>query len=396
MTDKIAFLDLAGDLAGQRLPPPVAEDLVGASGGGPATAQAIGFEPHAVGAQLQGRAVAQQAIGPRDAEAASPLPGTATVRQQRVFLDAYWVTRLHRLDRRIGQVLRRVGNGLYTVPVRPATPRAADHVDNDEGGLVGPIAANTDHRIAALPGGRHTMRNDLAQGTQHGVENPISGQRPRRAGRRHDGVEDRRFGRLDVDAAEDAGVIRNIPLQDRAHAEVGAGIGIGLRGVERRVDLGRGSLIIDEQAVAIDGDGDLNWQRLLADAVVVDVVGKAVSAVRPSGNLAARHALRVVEEFGEIIPCGVGTVSLEQFSELPGTHLAGRVLGFQVSEHEIGDAHVCLDKGAQHRVHDATLEKLERRDSQALLEYLRRIAGVRAGNAPTDIGMVTNHYAETL
>ena len=57
-----------------------------------------------------------------------------------------------------------------------------------------------------------------------------------------------------------------------------------------------------EHYCALMTSGD--WQGLVAEAGVVDVVCKAVSSIRPLGYLAARHALRVVEELGKISPCG--------------------------------------------------------------------------------------------
>ena len=75
---------------------------------------------------------------------------------------------------------------LDAVLVPAAAPGAVDHVDQDERlGRRAIVAADGDHRVAALAGRHDLVRRDLGQRAEHRVDDAVAGQRPGRDRRRH-------------------------------------------------------------------------------------------------------------------------------------------------------------------------------------------------------------------
>jgi hypothetical protein len=89
---------------------------------------------------------------------------------------------LENLDRRVGEVLRWVGDRLNAVLVGTPAPASADHIDYDEGAVVRMTPAEANHRVPTLSRRGHDVRNDLRQRPEHGVNHAIAGQRARRPG----------------------------------------------------------------------------------------------------------------------------------------------------------------------------------------------------------------------
>src|SRR5262249_3898116 len=158
------------------------------------------------------------------ADTAAPAAGAAAVGHQRILLDQDRMLGLHHLDRHVGEILRWIGDGLDTVFVGPPAPGAADHVDDDERLAVLAQPADADHAVAALAGGGPAVWDDLRQRTQHGVEDAVTGERARRARSGQHRIEHRGFGNLHLDAAEHADIVRDLPAEHAANAQIGVGV----------------------------------------------------------------------------------------------------------------------------------------------------------------------------
>ena len=179
------------------------------------------------------------------------------------------------------------------VLVGPAAPGAADHVDDDEGLAVGPQPADADDAVAALAGRRHALGHDLRKRAEHGIEHAVAGERPRRARRRHHRIEHRGLRHLHLDAAEQHRRCSARPWQHAAHAQISQRMREAERRVERALHLRRRAGVVDQQrAVIVHGDRDLDRDRRVGKAVVVDVVDELVAALRPGLDLARASAAR--------------------------------------------------------------------------------------------------------
>ena len=187
----------------------------------------------------------------------------------------------HGLNRCIRQVLRRVGDGLDAVLVRPAAPSAADHVDNDKRFAVILVTGEGDDRIAAPRPPPAPCRAQPAPARRTSHRPRDTRQRARRACRRDLRIHDRRFRRDHLDCPEHAGIVRDIALEHAAHRQIGAGICIGFGGIQCRRHLRCGTFIIDRDTVAPHRDCDRDGQRRVGEAVIVDIVGKAIDAIGP-------------------------------------------------------------------------------------------------------------------
>src|SRR6516225_6411431 len=110
--------------------------------------------------------------------------------------------------------------------------------------------------------------------------------------------------------------ILDIGRQYRADRAIARRFGEGQGVVDRPLDLRRGAGPIDGYVVTRFGDGHLERDRLAdIDAVVVDVVEKAVDPVRQFADRRARHALRIIDQFGHVALDFVGPVTCSQFEQ---------------------------------------------------------------------------------
>ncbi len=125
----------------------------------------------------------------------------------------------------------------------------------------------------------------------------------------------------------------------------------------------------------MDGDGDRDRDRRVVEAVAVDMVGEAPGALGPAGDGAAGQPLGIVDQRLEI-GMGLGdAVAVEQPDEGALADPAGGELGLQVAFDQQGQPDIDGDQPEQRAVGHAPLIELGRRDTQAFLEDLGRIAG---------------------
>ena len=375
MRHQVVFAQRHGDLARQLALHLVMLEQVLAAGGRLAASQGVGRKLDAIGTQLQQRLRVEQAIAAPYAQAAAPQSGAATVADQFIGLDAYRMLGFQRLDRRVGQILRGIGDGLDAILVGACTPGTADHVDDDERAAATIVAGmgirlapgDADHGVAAFTGCGNAPWHDLRQCSQHGVEHPVAGERPCCHRRRLLRVEHAALGHKHLDGTEHAGIVGYVPGQRTAHRQEGARLGVGQRGVDRRPHLRRRAAVVDADMVVVHGDGNLDGNRLGRQSIVIDVIGEAVGALGPAPDFLARHALGIVEDFLQIEAGGGAAVALEQLAQFAHTHPRAGILRPQIAQHPLGQSHVQPDQSLQGVVHLAALVQLDHRDAQAFL-----------------------------
>jgi hypothetical protein len=108
----------------------------------------------------------------------------------------------------------------------------------------------------------------------------------------------------------------------------------------------------------VNGDSGLNGHPpLQVNAVVVQVVGKGIRAIRNGTELFARHGLGTVHELGNSAEHLVRAILLQQLDEALPPHIAGSDLPVQVAHQDVGNAHVFLQNGMQCAVRLAALIK---------------------------------------
>ena len=138
----------------------------------------------------------------------------------------------------------------------------------------------------------------------------------------------------------------------------------------------------------VDRDGHRDRDRVGVDAVVVHPVGERVGAVGHGGDGVARQALGLVEQRGRARGEALGAVLLGQLQVAALAGEAGGHLRAHVAQHLARHAHVAVDQLEQ-RVHRlARRVEAQRRDPQALLEDLGRVAAVAAGGLAAHVELV--------
>ena len=165
--------------------------------------------------------------------------------------------------------------------------------------------------------------------------------------------------------------------------------------VDGALDLRIGAGPVDHHVVACLADGDEEADRLaVVDAVVVDPVLEAPFAVGQLLQRRPRQPLGVVDDLLEIELRLLGPIARHDLGELRLADMAGGELGPQVAEQLDRQADVLLDERHDGLVELARLVELHRRDAQALGVDLRRVRGVRTGDAAADVDVVADGAGE--
>src|SRR5580704_4227128 len=142
---------------------------------GTAAVKPIRGEFQTIRPQLQHGFLREEAVRSPQAQSSTKTPCTAGIRDERVVLDAHGMLTLQYLYGRIGKVLGRICNRIDTVLVGTPAPAAADHIDDDEGPVVGMAPAKTNNGISSLSRRRHDVRHYLRKRPEHGVHDAIAG-----------------------------------------------------------------------------------------------------------------------------------------------------------------------------------------------------------------------------
>ena len=145
------------------------------------------------------------------------------------------------------------------------------------------------------------------------------------------------------------------------------------------------------ELVAGDRHPHPDLDRFRADAVAVDEVREAPGAVRQGGDLGTGAPLGVLDDVAHVAVETVDAVVGGERQQVLLALLQGRHLRQQVAVHERRHAHVAADDPPHGVVALTGGDELERRQPQPLLVDLGVVAGVAAGHAAADVGVVGDH-----
>ena len=188
--------------------------------------------------------------------------------------------------------------------------------------------------------------------------------------RREARIDDRPFRRGHLDTAEDALVVGQA-RQQRAFQRIGRhGEGVGHRAVDGAIDLGASPRVIDENALALDLDGDVVGKRRLQpvglECVRIGAVGQRGDG-GPHGPLAAAEDLA-----GKRLEV-VEAVLRHELAEAPLQEIEPRDLRPQVALGLVGRAHRRAQQLEEGAVGLALVHEFHDGDVEALLEHLARL-----------------------
>ena len=281
-------------------------------------------------------------------------------------------------------------------PSRIGQRAAAADLDLDQhlAPLLGIDGLERDDIGDGVVGGRHALRDRLVEcAEQHGRETVADGDAMHH-GRGRRGVHAGARRRDDLDRAVAAGVGGHGRVGRRhqrvEHGRAGGGEGgvaraHRLRAAARQID---GHLVARHRHLGVDAD------RLVGDAVVVDLVLELVGAVGDAPDHGAHAGFRGVENLLERpLEARLAQLGGEPL-DAGRAHLQRGELRLQVAPQQLRLAHVLQDGGAQGLVELAGVEQLHRRDAQALLEDLDRAGAVAAGRGAADIEVVAQRADE--
>ncbi|OPZ04004.1 MAG: hypothetical protein BWZ08_02791 [candidate division BRC1 bacterium ADurb.BinA292] len=300
-------------------------------------------------------------------------------------LDADGVGALGFLDGDIGGHVDGIAEGIAAVAVGTPAPVAGQQLVVDIGGAVLALTAENDERIAPLARGHHPTGQDLGESAEDGVDRTEAGDAAHRGGAGHDDIDDGPFGGDDPQRPEHPGGVGQFLAEQRANAGGRDRGRIGERAVDRAAHLRAGAGEVGGQLVALHRQRHLDADRRPADAVAVQIIGEAVLAVGPGGDLGAQNPLRVVDEPAGAFAERRQTVAADDFVDVAFAGHAGRDLGLQVAEGHFGDAHIGPQESKERGVGLAAAIELEPRDAQAFLKDLGVVAGGAARHAAADI-----------
>ena len=217
----------------------------------PSTPQ--GPEVGAVGAELEGGLLGEEAELADDAEAAAVLAGAAGVGDEAEALDEQGLVRLDALDGGVGHVQDRRGHAIGAVDAGAAASGAVVvELEVDPGLAVGVVASEAEADFAAAPGRRDATGEGLGHGPEHGMADAESGEATGGHGRGVLRVNEAALGCGDVEGAEEAAVGLDGGVDEALHHGVDVGLGVGEVGVDAALGLGGSAVEVDENLVAVD------------------------------------------------------------------------------------------------------------------------------------------------
>ena len=202
------------------------------------------------------------------------------------------------------------------------------------------------------------------------------------------------LGAPDDDRPEESFIAQDVLAHHAFQRGVHRRLGVRHRRVQRGLHLRRRTGEIGDKAVAGDLDRDVDLNRPVAEAVLVDVVGELVAPVGNRGDLGANPPLGVVENLVDKLLQPFDAVPVGEGEQPRLAAVTGGKLGVEVAHDDLGNAHVAGDDLEQRPVGLAAVVELEDRDLEPFLEDFRRVDGVAAGGASADVGIVRDAGGE--
>ena len=214
----------------------------------------------------------------------------------------------------------------------------------------------------------------------------------RARGRRPLHVDDGAGRRDHLDGPERALVQRRLRVEHRLHGDQHARRRNRGRRVDRERHLRRGAGEIGDHAVAFDGERQGQQQRLEAAAHErLEIVLVVARPVRYGGDAGAHARLGAVEIEAHGFQQRVDAIACADLVDALFRDAARRQAGLEIAEPLVGNAHVGEQEIERGLVHPPAFEDLQRRDADALLVDLGRLAGHAAGHHAADVGPVGAH-----
>ena len=203
-------------------------------------------------------------------------------------------------------------------------------------------------------------------------------------------VQEGAFRVDDLERLEGAGAERDLG-EDVAHGEVHRGVRRGEHRVHRAAaGRARAREVEHQAAVPGAGDGELDDERLVDDAVGIEEGPAAVGTRREASDALAHLHRRADAQLGDGAPHRPVAVTVQHLAEPLLADAQRRVLGHDVADALLGDAHVREDHRVELGVELAALEQLDGRETQALLLDRRRRGREAARHRAADIGPVAD------
>ena len=232
--------------------------------------------------------------------------------------------------------------------------------------------------VPAVPARRHPLGQDLGESDPAGLQDGtgrIQGAGGHRCGKA--GINHAALRSLDVDRPVHPLVVGNIRGGHRGQeGHVDAGGGIGQGGVDEAGNLIVGTGKIHEGLIPLDGDADLDADRVIAESVRIEEALPLVHPVIEPGDLQAHAPLGVLVDLFDPPPGILHPVLLQELEDAPLRHPTGGHLGLYVHPQGIGHAGVDADH-VQH-IHDRLLLPVDpqRRDADAFVKQFGGPGGV--------------------
>ncbi|CUK23251.1 Uncharacterised protein [Achromobacter sp. 2789STDY5608615] len=279
---------------------------------------------------------------------------------------------------------------VHAVAVEARAGAAAQRFQVDEvAGALAPAAREHDGRAAVVAGGHGLLRRQqAAERAEDGARDLLRGDRARAHRRRMLGVGDGAHRRRYADRVEQAGVGRQVRIQQRLDRVIHAGPQRVERQVHGAARLLARALEIEMQPVAADRQRHLDRHRIAAHAVVIQVAAEGVAALRQLADAVEQAAPGIGDDVIHRAQHGRQAHLPDQALHRGRAAAVGGHLHAQVQHPFLGVAGVGADQAQHVLVHLAGARDAAGGDADAFLEDRLQAAGDRAGHRAADVRMV--------
>ena len=248
---------------------------------------------------------------------------------------------------------------------------------------------------------RHLARDRLCQCAQHEIVHPHRRREAHAARRREAGIDDRRFRKHEVDAAQNAGVdVDRLGFGQHIihcrHREERVVIHVAGRQVQSGAHLRiRAGVVELDRPIASHRQLDDDADRYIADVIVLEIFGEGVGSLRELRQHRAGQRLGAVQGRIHRAPNLSPPIALGQPLHPRLSLRQCRDAGGHIAPIQRGDAAIVRKQVPHFLVQHAPLEQLDRTHAQAFLEHLRVLHVDASGRIAADIGTMDKGPGET-
>ena len=330
----------------------------------------------------------QQAPLPFNRQAAAEFAGAAAVIDQAIAFNTHRVFTLGLLHRNVAGDISRVAQPVVAIAIRARAPRAGEQLVVDIGRFVGPLPADNHQRVAPFARGQHPIRQQTGQRTPHRIGHAKAGDAAHGRGARHFDIDHGAERGDDGERFEHPRGVGNFLPQDGPDTERHHRRRKGEGAIKRTAHLGRTARKVGGDRVAFDGQCHLDLGGRAANAVAVQVISKAIAAVRPAGDLGAHESFGVGDQVGGAGGEGCHAIAADQVMDGALANVTGCDLGANVADGHLRHAHIGADKGKDRFVRLAAMVEFQPGNAQAILKDFGVVTGRTAWQPPAQVQMV--------